>query len=181
MTYEPFITGTGRINDKVHIEAKYYRIARVDDLILGPFGWNAAATAIQIGTVFNALAAAARTQFRAINETNVAEGRLLQITGIGINAGPKLRCYLRQPAAMSRMGTQRATEGILDARNSPVGAPKPLSWLFTFKEKPIYLDLRNDNVSINVIPELYMYGFHYLLEDSPKPPVFFEIVLGGIE
>ena len=179
MSYIPFITGPGRNRDYVKLNGNIYRIVHVEDFLSPPIGWDG--TRAWDITTFAALAARGATGFRNLTITDLAELRLLQITGLEINS-PYLLCSLRQPAKMTRWGAGDVPEGQLDGFRSPVGAPLRLRNLFSVNEKPVQLRAQNSCVAHSVTPRLLLRGFLYELEAGPKTvDYFFEPPIGGIE
>jgi len=181
LSYVPFLDGPGRINDYVKLNEKIYKINHVEDFLSPFIGFNSTNNTWQT-TVFNLLAPRGDTAFRDLTITDLAELRLLQITGIEITA-PFLAISLRQPAKMTRWGAGDIPEGQVNGLQSPLGAPIRLRNLFSVQEKPVQMRAINLLVSKRVIPRVILRGFLYELVAGPTtaPPVFFEPPIGGIE
>lgn len=91
----------------------------------------------------------------------------------------------RQPAKMTRWGAGNVAEGVMDALNSPLGAPMRLRNLYSVNEKPIQLRAISVVQATRIQPMIRLRGFLYELEALKKgvapPRVFFEPPIGGIE
>lgn len=180
MSYVPFVNGPGRSGDYVKIGRKFFTVAHAEDFFSPRIGWNAANMSWQ-NTVFNALAARGDTGFQDLGFSNLAELRLLQLTGIEINS-PYLVASLRQPSKITRFGTQTVPEGTLDGFRSPVASPVRIRHLFTIQQKQAQMRMQNFAVAHSVTPRIFFKGFLYELEEGPpSAAVWFEPYLGGIE
>lgn len=180
MSYQPFIDGPGRVNDYVKLNGTIWKILHVEDVFTPTIGWNAAATQWDTEHT-DRLAVRGDTGFQNVPLTNIAQHRLLQITGIDMRTvGIELR--LRQPAKMTRWGAGNVPEGAISVLNSPIGSPIRLRNLFTVNEKPIQMRGLSLMRATRVCPLIYMRGFLYELAEGPKTVrVYYEPPIGGIE
>jgi len=180
MSYQPFIHGPGRVGDYVKLNGNIYRIVHVEDFLSPLIGWNSSSNEWNID-VFDSLAGRGDTGFHDVGITDVAEARLLQITGIELNS-PYIACSLKQPAKITRWGAGDVPEGQVNGFQSPLGSPLRLRNLFSVQAKPIQLRARNLLVAHEVVPKVTLRGFLYELEAGPKTvKVYYEPPIGGIE
>lgn len=180
LSYVPFLNGPGRTNDVVRINNKNFTVIHADDFLSPRIGWNAANNSWQ-NTVFNLLVAHGDTGFTDLTFSNLAELRLLQLTGIEINS-PYLFVSLKQPSKITRLGVSSLPEGQIDGLMSPWGSPVRLRHLFTVQNKPAQMRAQNYAIAHNTRPVIRFRGFLYELKEGPAAAgVFFEPYLGGIE
>lgn len=179
MSYQPFISGPGRVGDVVKLGTGNFKVTHIDDVFVPRIGWNAANNTWQ-DTVFNGLAPHGDTNFVDLVFTNVAELRLFQLTAIEVNNIDAV-VSIRQPANIIRWGVGNEGQGQLDGFLSPWGGPARLRELFSIQEKAIQMRVQNRSLFRTIVPRFYFRGYIYELEAAPAGGVAYVATLGGVE
>jgi len=132
---------------------------------------------IYLKKTYSALSPNSTMNYTEVSELDPPSDQIYQIYHIGIDGN--VNVYIKQPAATSRLGTDRSPEGgpLKDLEYPPRGQ---ILNIWCVSNNPPSIKIEN-KTNVTITPRIWFYGWRYLVKRLDKKPDNYVLInIGGI-
>lgn len=110
------------------------------------------------------------------NETGFSEATIIKPSPdifyqVRIGVDNNVRVKMKQPAAITKFGTDQKPEGFIDNNVSPKNYPSEESEIYVAPETAPQINIENPSENlVDITPTLYFVGYKYEVEELKKKP-----------